>query len=503
MNETPPPDSAKPLADTGIEGLNDILNGGLTPERMYLVEGDPGSGKTTLALQFLLAGVSRGERTMYVTLSETTEELADSAASHGWTLDGIDVFQLAASEDGLRADTNYTMFHPSEVELSETTRSVLNEAERIGPARLVFDSLSELRLLAQNSLRYRRQILAIKQFFARRSCTVLFVDDRTGEGGDLQLFSLAHGVISLERHSPEYGRVRRRLQIAKVRGRAFREGYHDFSIERGGLRVHPRLVAADHATTYVRQTVPSGMGPLDELLGGGLTRGTSTLFVGPAGTGKSSLATRYALSAADRGESVAFFLFDELVGTFLERSAGLGMDVRGHVAAGRMTLRQIDPAELSPGQFAHVVKDAVEQQHAQVIVIDSLNGYLNAMPSEKLLVIHLHELLTYLGHQGVTTLLIVAQHGLVNAGASTPVDTSYLADTVLLLRFYELQGEVRQAVSVIKKRTGRHERSIRELTMTSDGVEVGETLSNVRGVLSGTPVPIRPDELLPASRGSR
>ncbi len=478
--------AALPLAQTGIPGLDDILHGGLVANRMYLVEGHPGSGKTTLALQFLLAGVQQNERCMFVTLSENEEELQASAASHGWSLAGIDVFEVIASEASLDPDARYTMYHPSEVELGETTKAVLAEAKRVKPSRLVFDSLSELRLLAENPLRYRRQILALKQHFAREQCTVLFVDDRTSELRDMHLHSLAHGVISLERREMEYGTMRRRLQVAKLRGRAFREGFHDFTIEHGGLRVFPRLVAAEHRTAPTRESISSGIEALDALLGGGVTRATSTLIIGAAGTGKSSLASQFSLAWAERGENVSLFLFDEAPELLVSRAAALGMDLQPAIDAGRIRLRQVDPAELSPGEFAYHVREAVENDQTTLVVIDSLNGYLNAMPSDRYLTLHLHELLSYLGQQGVTTLLLMTQHGMVGGSVELPIDASYLADSVIMLRYFEAVGEVRQAISVIKKRTGTHERTIRELSF--DGrIVIGEPVRDFHGVLTGAP----------------
>ena len=470
---------------TGIEGLDEVLYGGVTPNRLSLIEGSPGSGKTTLALQFLLEAVRRGEACLFVTLSESEEELRASAASHGWTLDGIKILELIASEESLKPDARYSMYHPSEVELGQTTRMVLAAADRIKPARLVFDSLSEFRLLAEQPLRYRRQVLALKQYFAHRQCTVLFIDDLTSEEGDMRLHSLAHTVVSLEQHTPEYGAMRRRLRVRKLRGRAFREGYHDFIIRRGGLEVFPRLVAAEHRASYAHQSVQSGLEPLDALLGGGLAKGTSTLILGPAGTGKSSLATQFAWAAARRGERAVLFLFDESMAAFRERSAGLGMDIGSMIDAGRLSVQQVDPAELSPGEFAHALRRTVEHDQTSIVVLDSLNGYLNAMPSERFLMLHMHELLGFLGQRGVTTLIPMTQHGIVG-DLQVPMDASYLADTVVLLRYFEAFGEIRQAISVMKKRTGKHERTVRELHI-DNGILVGETLQDFQGILTGVP----------------
>lgn len=474
-----------PLVGLGIAGLDHILNGGLAPNRLYLVEGHPGAGKTTLALQFLLEGVQRGEGCLFVTLSESEEELRTSAGSHGWTLQGINILEIIPSEESLKPDSRYTMYHPSEVELGETVKRVLTEAERSKPVRLVFDSLSELRLLAQNPVRYRRQILALKLFFSHQRCTVLILDDLTGIERDEHLHSIAHGVISLERQTHEYGTIRRRLQVHKLRGSEFREGYHDFLIRRGGLEVFPRLVAAEHRTSYAREAVKSGLEALDALMGGGLARGTSTLLVGPAGVGKSSVAAQYAVTMAT-DEPAIFYLFDESVTTFLERTAGLGMAVGPLRESGRLNVRQVDPAELSPGEFAHDVRRAVEQDNSRLVVIDSLNGYLSAMPSENFLMLHLHELLTYLGQQGVTTLLILTQHGIIGNRMQSPVDTTFLADSVMMLRYFEAAGEIRQAISVIKKRTGKHERTIRELRF-DNGITVGEPLRDFHGIMTGSP----------------
>jgi circadian clock protein KaiC len=481
-----------PLTTTGVAGLDDILGGGLTRDRLYLLEGNPGAGKTTLALQYLLHGAGRGEVGVYVTLSETKAELIAVAASHGWSLDAIHIIDLVASESELDPDNQLAMFQPSEVELGSTTKAILREIERVKPKRVVVDSLSELRLLAQGSLRYRRQILALKQYFIGRNCTVLLLDDLTSEASDLHLQSIAHGVLTLEQLAPEFGAERRRLRVAKLRGQQYRGGYHDFLIEPGGLRIFPRMVAAEHEGIPKGGQLKSGIAGLDELVGGGFECGTSVLVAGPAGIGKSSLALRYAKTAADRGGRAAIFAFEERTEIILGRSAGLGMDLRPAIEAGRVTIQQVDPGELSPGEFAHAVRAAAEGRGglppADVVIIDSLNGYLNAMPEERFLVIQLHELLTYLGHKGVVTFLVLAQHGLIGSKMESPVDTTYLADSVILLRYFEAAGEVRQAVSVVKKRSGRHERTIREFRMGSDGLRVGEPLREFHGILSGTPL---------------
>jgi circadian clock protein KaiC len=391
---------------------------------MFLVEGNPGTGKTTLALQFLLEGVRAGERGLYVTLSETTDELTGVAESHGWSLDGIDVFELMPDEEALRPDAQYTVFHPSEVELTSTTQSIFEMVERVKPMRVVFDSLSELRLLARDSLRYRRQILGFKHFFTHHKATVLLLDDLTGEDSDLQLRSLAHGVLLLEQVALDYGAERRKLRVVKMRGVSYRGGYHDYVIRTGGIQVFPRLIAAEHHTPFERGAVLSGVPEVDTLLGGGLNHGTSSLIMGPAGAGKTVLATQYACAAADRGDHVAFFLFDERLGTFIDRSARLGMRVDQHVDHGRMLIRQIDPAEVSPGEFAHLVVDATKEQGTQFVVIDSLNGYVTAMPDERLLDIRLHELMSYLAQRGVTTLLTLAQHGVFSSVSGSQAEAS-------------------------------------------------------------------------------
>lgn len=424
---------------------------------------------------------------MYVTLSETRTELAAVAASHGWTLDGMTVYELAPADESFHPDHQYTFFHPSEVELSETTKAVLAEVERTNPTRVVFDSLSEMRLLAHEPLRYRRQILGLKQFFVGRNCTVLLLDDKTSQDGDLQLQSLAHGVIALQQLAPEYGAERRRLRIIKMRGVKFQGGYHDFVIATGGVHVFPRLIAAESRAAGARGVASSGIARLDALLGGGFDRGTSSLFIGPAGAGKSAIATQVAVAAATRGEHVAMYLFDEGLETFRRRAAGLGADVTAHVESGRIGLTQIDPAEMSPGEFADKVRHAVERDFASVVVIDSLNGYFNAMPEERYLVAQLHELFMFLRQRGVLAISIVAQHGMVGP-MQAPVDLSYLADNVLLLRFFESDGAVRQAISMLKKRSGPHEKTIRELRLEASGITVGDPLTQFHGVLTGVPV---------------
>ena len=489
------------LVATGIPGLDNIMGGGFTADRIYLIEGDPGSGKTTLALQFLLEGRRKGERGIYVTLSETKEELEGVARSHGWTLDGLDTFELLPTNENLQPDGQARLFHPSEVELSDTTRSILTEIQRCNPKRVVFDSLSEMRLLAQHPLRYRRQVLALKQFFIGRACTVLLLDDRTAADNDQQLHSLAHGVLTLQHLAQEYGAERRRLRLLKLRGSAFRGGYHDFMIRTGGLEVFPRLIAAEHHRPFPTDPLTSGVGALDRLLGGGLDRGTSTLLMGPAGSGKSTIAAQFVCSAADRGERSLIYTFDESVRTALARASGLGIDIQRHVVSGKVRLQQVDPAELSPGEFIHSIRRSVEKDGTKVVVIDSLNGYLNAMPEERFLTIQLHELLTYLGQQGVITIMVVAQQGLLGSGMQTPIDASYLADTVMVLRYFESEGRLRRAISVVKKRSGAHEVTLREMFMERGKLSVGEPLYEYRGVLTGTPVPVRAHNIDGAAPG--
>ena len=487
-------------AASGVPGLDEILEGGFPRERLFLIQGDPGVGKTTLALQYLLEGKRNGETGLYITLAETSSELAAVATSHGWTLEGIELFEQRI-DPVLGLDEDNTLFHPAEVELAETTRAIIAEVERVKPDRVVIDSLSELRLLAQSGLRYRRQILALKQYFTGQHATVLLLDDRTSQVGDQQLQSVAHGVLSMDQLAPLYGGDRRRLRAVKMRGVAIKGGYHDFRIHRGGIRVYPRLVAADHAQPFAAGTLESGSGELDLLLGGGLAHGSSSLFLGPPGSGKSVLGMQYAVAAAKRGDNAIVFAFDEARHVALARAKGLGLELDGH--PGRIAVNQIDPAEMAPGEFVSLARAAVEEQNAQVVVVDSLNGYMNAMPQEQFLVLQLHELLTYLGQRGVVTILIVAQHGVVGGSMNTPVDISYLADTVLLFRHFESGGRLRKALSVLKKRTGGHENTIRELVIGPVGIQVGPALVDFHGVLTGIPQYVGATSGLLAEAGDR
>lgn len=468
---------------TGIHGLDLLLNGGLPAHRLHLIEGDPGTGKTTLALQFLMEGRRLGETCLYVALSETATELSAVAQSHGWTLDGIDLFELARLE-GLGPDEQYTLYHPSEIELGEMVKSVLEVTGRLRPRRIVLDSLSEMRLLARDPLRYRRQILSLKEYFSGRDCTVLMLDDHTAADNDLQLQSIAHGVVLLEQAPAEYGRSRRRVRIVKLRGVAATEGYHDFKIQRGGLVVFPQLTPkrnGERPSGLIR----SGVDELDRLLGGGLAWGTSTLFIGPAGVGKSTLAAQYVTATAD--VPAAVFLFDERRATFIERAEALGMKMRDRIASGELFLEQIEPGELSPGEFAHHVRARVENDGCRVVLIDTLNGYLHAIPTGHAPLVRMHELVAYLNDRDVATLIITAQHGMMGTQMAAPIDVSYLADCVILLRFFEASGMVRKAISVVKKRTGTHETTIREFAIGPDRIRVGEPLSDFQGVLTGVP----------------
>lgn len=483
--------TAKPgRCKSGISGLDEVLFGGLIAERLYLVDGNPGAGKTTLAMQFLMEGARSGVRCLYVTLSETALELHAAAASHGWNLDGIDIVELIVDEGALNEEAQLTMLHASEVDLTEMTRKLMAALDRIKPGRLVLDSLSEVRLLSQSSLRYRRQILALKQLFLGRACTVVMLDDRSGEGPDMQLHSIAHGVISLESATPPYGQMRRQLQVRKFRASNFVSGFHDFRIDQGGITLFPRLVAAEHLLEFKRSVIASGVPALDALLGGGIDRGTSTLLIGPPGSGKSTIAIQYAKAAADRGDHAAIFMFDETKSALLTRSTGVGMRFEQGRGPGQLMLRQIDPAEISPGEFVTLVRRSVEEDGARVVVIDSLNGYLNSMPQDHYLTAQLHEVLSYLNNRGVATFLVVAQAGLMGSSMTSPVEASYLADSVVVLRYFEHQGNVKRAISALKKRTGGHEGAIREIWFDKDGIHLSGPVMHLRGILTGVPTEV-------------
>lgn len=473
---------------TGIAGLDSILAGGLTKDRLYLLEGDPGTGKTTMALQFLIEGARRGEPVLYITLAENEVELRAVAQSHGFRMDGITVHEIIPAEGVLDPDEQYTVFHPSEVELGETNRLILAQIEKLCPKRVVLDSLSELQLLAGNPLRYRRHVLALKQYFARRACTALFLDDKTAVGGDQQVRSIAHGVISLQQLESGYGAERRMLRVLKYRGIDYRRGPHDYVIISGGVIAYPRIVAAESRELVKRDQVASGLPSLDALLGGGIEEGSSTLISGPPGTGKSSLAAQFVKAVTDCGQKAAMFVFEESFNTLLNRADGIGMDLRTPLASGLLAVNQIDPAELSPGQFAHAVCKAADDG-ARVIVIDSLNGYMNAMPEARFLAIQLREVLTYLGQRGVATMLVGVQQGLIGS-MGTSVDVSYLADNVLLLRYYEAGGAMHKALSVFKKRGSKHETTLRAFSIGEEGIEVGPVLKDFRGILTGVPVSV-------------
>jgi circadian clock protein KaiC len=472
---------------TGIPGLDAILKGGLPANRMYLLKGEPGTGKTTVALQYLMEGARLGEKGLYIALSETKDEIMEVSRSHGWSFEGITIFELSALESLLAQESQNTVFHPSEMELNKTTELLMKQIDETKPLRLVIDSLSELRLLSESGLRYRRQMLSFKQYFAGQNITVVLLDDHGVDAGDLHVQSIAHGVITLEQLQSDYGAERRRIRVNKLRGVNFTGGYHDADIIPGGMRVFPRLVAAQYHRKFTPGMLPSGIAGLDELLGGGLSYGTSCLFMGPAGAGKSTIALTFACAAAANHEKVFACLFDENTETMMTRAASVGLSLDKCIKSGRVELMQVDPAELAPGQFVDLVKQRVQAGDIRVVMIDSLNGYMQAMPDAKFLNIQLHELLSFLGHHGIVTIMNIAQQGVVGQ-MNSPVDLTYLADTVLLLRYFEQSGQIRKAISVLKKRTGQHETAIREFVIDSQGVRVGAPLKDFHGVLTGVPI---------------
>jgi circadian clock protein KaiC len=486
-------------AMTGIPGLDDVLHGGLSRGHLFLLEGEPGAGKTTIAIQFLLEGAGRGERCLYISLSETDAELRRTIDSHGWTLPELFVIhELVPADDTLVPEKQQSLLYSADLELGETTRQIFDTVDRVKPERLVLDSLSEIRLLAQSSLRYRRQILAIKHYFSKLNATVLFLDDLTAETGDKTVHSIAHGVIRLEEIAPDYGAGRRRLRVSKYRAQQYRGGYHDFDIQRGGVKVFPRLVALEHHTRYERTKLSAGIPALDKLLGGGVEKGSNTLILGPAGTGKSLIALNFGVAAIKRGEKIAMFVFDEELDLLFDRTRSLGIEMEKHVKDGSLFIQQVDAAQVTPGEFAHRARELVDSKAITAVIIDSINGYRAAMPEENSLILHMHELLQYLNRRGASTFMTVAQHGIVGT-MDAPVDITYLADTVILLRYFEAQGEVRRAISVVKKRAGEHESTIREFRIGKGGITVGEPLKDFTGVLLG--VPTFNGASLPAARG--
>jgi circadian clock protein KaiC len=472
---------------SGSSGLDDVTGGGFPRGYFYLVEGEPGTGKTTLALQYVADGLRKGERTLYITLSEPPADLLTVGRNHGLELEGVHFVEVRPSEEDLRPDGQYSVFHPSEIELNDRLQTIVREVSQYKPERLVIDALSEVRMLAKDPLRYRRQIISLREY-TPANCTTLLLDDRSSRHSDLELHSIVHGVVILEKVHRDYGTTRRRIEVSKLRGCPFREGYHDYIIKTGGIQVFPRLIAGEHETEQEhRGAARSGIDELDALVGGGLDRGTSTLLLGPAGCGKTTIALRWLVAAAARGEETAAFLFEETTDTLMRRARGLGMDLKPFLKSGSIRIEHLDPAEMSPGEFVDKVRERVDIDHARIIVIDSLNGFLQSMPGEQFLALHLHEMLTYLNHKGVVSLLVLAQAGVIGTNVQTPADVSYLADNILVLRYFEAKGEVRQAISMIKKRSGPHEHTIRELKLSGGGIHVGEPLTSFHGVLTGIP----------------
>ena len=479
--------NSKTRLKTGVAGLDNILHDGLQSGHVYLIEGDPGSGKTTLGMQFLLQGIANGEPSLYVTLAESREELETVSISHGFDISKMEIFEVQPPELAEKGSDQYTVFHPSDIELVDVMQSILSKLKAMQAGRIVFDSMSEIRMLARDPLRYRRQILSLKQFFVGRNSTVLLLDDRTGDRSDTQLQSICHGAIRMEALQREYGPQRRQIQVLKMRATMFREGQHDYKIEKGGLQVYPRLISGEHRAAKIdRSTLPSGLVELDQLFGGGVSRGSTTLCMGPAGSGKSTIATKFLESAAERGERGLMFILDETLDSLMTRCRGLGIPLEEHCNSGIIRIERLDPAQISPGEFIARIRADVEGNGCKVVIIDSLNGLLNAM-QENTMLVQLHELFSYLNHKGVTTFLIMAQFGVLGTQMGSPLDVSYLADNVLLFRYFEWRGAVKQAVSVMKRRSGPHERSIRELRLTPNRIEIGGSLQDFEGVLTGVP----------------
>jgi circadian clock protein KaiC len=471
---------------TGVPGLDPIMGGGLIRSNLYLLKGTPGTGKTTFGLQFLIEGARKGEKCLYLGLSETRGQLGAVAEAYGWSLDGITIHEMRRRGEASEEPHGYTVFRPSEVELEDIARELLQQIDEVQPARLVLDSLSEIRLLAEDALRYRRELLNLADRIGGRMTTGILIDVESEDPGGQVAETLVSGVIQLDQLAPPYGGERRRLRVRKMRASRTVGGFHDFAIRPTGIEVYPRLVAATHRSAHASAELPSGIAALDALLGGGLDRGTSTLFMGPAGSGKSTVAAQFVAAAAERGEAGIIFCFDESPTTLLVRANGLGIPLAPHVQSGLVCLLPVDPAEFSPGELAHRTQSEIARG-VKVVAIDSLNGYLNAMPDERFLTAHLHELLSYLGEKGVASILTVAQQGFVGADVAD-VNVSYIADTVVLLRYFEAAGAVKQAISVLKKRTGPHEHTIRELQLGPAGIQVGPALRQFQGVLTGSPV---------------